>query len=306
MDSEEVAMPSPCPRGTESARTTLSRQLEIIDEHREGVRVFDIDAIHDMRVASRRLRMALQIYRPYLDKKARKAVKKAARTVGRALGRRRELDVMVAMLREHREDAHGLWERFMDHAIGILEGRREREARACQEALEAVEDPSFATARQQLLDTIDSTPLCVVDLAEAELLDAFAAVQAARKFWKKTGDAEDLHEVRIDLKRFRYACEFHKTLYGEPMEAYIARLKEAQSTLGEWNECRVLEEMVLILGNAAPYDIAQGAPLVAEAYSGRVEVLEEQFVSLGKDLFGKRGKMEFEALLAENAVACCD
>jgi CHAD domain-containing protein len=156
------------------------------------------------------------------------------------------------------------------------------------------------------LDGLDSSAGCVVELARDELTEAFETVRAARKIWKKSGEPEDLHQVRIALKRFRYGCEFHQEVFGGAMAAYIPPLKEVQSTLGEWNECRLLEEMVLILGNAAPYDIAQGAPLVAEAYGERAAVLEEQFVPLGKALLGKKGRKAFASLLADSALPCCD
>lgn len=298
-------MPSECERAAECVETALAGQLEIMNSHAEGVRKGDMDAVHDMRVASRRVRAILRVYKPYLDKDARKTMKQGARTIGKALGRRRELDVMVAMLREHREETRDLWKRFMDHAIAILEERREREQDTCRAALDVLEDTNFQEACTRAQEQIDASAACVVAHAESALLDGLERVRSARKVWKSTEEPEDLHKIRVELKRFRYACEFHKDLFGKPMEEYIANLKSVQDVLGEWNECRVLEEMVLILGNAAPYDIAQGAPLVAEAYGERALVLEERFVPLGKKLVGKKGRKAFKKLLKKHAADCC-
>jgi len=296
-----------CLPGQEGARNALARQFEIIQGEVAGVRACGIDAIHDMRVASRRLRMALAVYRAYLPKAERKVLTRELRTVGRALGRRRELDVMAAMLRDHSPEAHGVWARFMEHAIALLDVRRAREEGSCIEALAAVEGAAFHRAKELVLGGIDSGDRCIVPLARGGLLEALAEVREARRQWKKSGTHDDLHALRVAIKRFRYACEFHRGLYGAPMDTYIARLKEAQETLGEWNECRLLEDMVLTLGNAADYAIAQGAPLVAEAYGERAAVLEEKFAAQGKALFCKEGRKAFEAMLEMAAPKrCCD
>tara|TARA_R110001592_G_scaffold225392_3_gene481299 strand:- start:875 stop:1783 length:909 start_codon:yes stop_codon:yes gene_type:complete len=298
-------MPQECLPGRERAQDALEDQLQKIAINLEGVRQCDLESIHDMRVASRRLRTLLKIYKPYLDKAARKTLNQGARTIGRALGRRRELDVMVAMLNDHRDEAHGLWLRFMDHMITVLVGRQERESRSCLEAVTCYESEAMQQAREAMVTSLNTNDACIVPLSADTLLDGLYEVQFARKVWKKEGGAEELHEVRIALKRFRYRCEFHKEIYGEPMEIYILRLKEAQSMLGEWNECRLLEEMVLILGNAADYDLAQGAPLVAEAYGERAAVLEDNVAVLLSALFCRAGRQAFE-MLVDNAVLECD
>ena len=298
-------MPQICSLGRESVRKALVSQLAILTAQCDGVRRAETVAVHDMRRASRRLRMALRIYRPYLKKPDRKVLNREARTITRALGRHRELDVMVAMLHEHRKELHGLWKRFLDHAITILEERRTREEQACVQVVAVVEGDVFQHAQAALLDSIDTTDRCIVPLAESELLDALELGRATWKWWKKSGDADDLHEVRIAIKCFRYACEFHQPLYGASMEAYSTRLKATQSLLGEWNECRLLEDMLLTLGNAADYALAQGAPLVAEVYGERAAVLEAEFRSQGKALFGKKGRRAFEALLENGETDCC-
>jgi len=297
-------MSQDCQTGRMLASTALNAQRNKMADQVEGVRSCTEAPIHDMRVASRRLRMALRIYRPYLSKGARKLVKREARGIGRALGRRRELDVMIAMLRDHREASEGIWRRFLDHILPLLASRQETEVRACNEALLRFEKPAFHEAFERIQERPDGCQPCILELSEDTLLDALELVRGMRKLWKRSGEAEDLHEVRIAIKQFRYACEFNRALYGAPMELYIQRLREVQGALGEWNECRLLEEMVLILGNAAPYDIAQGAPLVASHYGDRANVLEDAIAIQLKALFCKAGRKAFEALLLEGSSDC--
>ncbi len=296
---------TPCPRGHEQAQAAIQTQADIIMAKAEGVTTLDGTAIHDMRVASRRLRMALDTYQPYLPAKPRKCLRKLVRSITRDLGTRRELDVMAIMMREHREETHGVWQRFMDHAITIIDARRDDQSRYCRNAATLGASESFREAVTAVLGAIKTDGICVLDLAQAGILGALAESQAARKEWRRSDDPESLHLVRIALKHLRYACEFHAPLYGEPMAAQINHIKAAQEILGEWNECRLLEDMVLTLGGAADYSLAQGAPLVAEAYGNHATELAEQFDPIGKALLGKEARKEFETMITGPQVPCC-
>lgn len=294
-----------CPQGHAAATRAIRTQADIIVAMAPAVQELDADGIHDMRVASRRLRMALQVYRSYVPGKARKVARGQTKRIIALLGIRRELDVMVEMLREHREETRALWQRFMDHAIALLEKRRDDQATACREAVALAESDDFAQTIGTLLDGVDATGTCLHELAREELLSAHDSARVARKYWKKTGGPDDLHRVRIELKHLRYACEFHRDCFGEAMADYIKEVKAAQSVLGEWNECRLLEDMVITLGNAADYEIAQGAPLVAEAYGTRAADLAGQFHGQGKSLLGKAARHAFLEIVTAPALPCC-
>jgi CHAD domain-containing protein len=294
-----------CPRGHDQAQAAIQTLANVIAEQAQGVSALDGTAIHDMRVASRRLRMALDIYHPYLPSKPRKNLRKLVRSITRDLGTRRELDVMAIMMREHREETHGVWQRFMDHAINIIDARRDHQAEYCRDAATLAASERFQEAVIAVFDAIETEGICVLELAQAGILGALSEARAARKEWRRTDDPEALHLVRIALKHLRYACEFHAPLYGEPMAAQINHIKAAQEILGEWNECRLLEDMVLTLGGAADYSLAQGAPLVAEAYGKHAEELAEQFGPIGKALLGKQARKELEAMISHPDASCC-
>lgn len=294
-----------CQRGQDAAAAAIRKHAETLTAMAAGVQALDMEAIHDMRVASRRLRMALQNYRPFLPKAPRKLLGKQVRRITGLLGNRRELDVMAAMLREHREETRDLWQRFMDHAIEIVEARREGQTEFCLEAAALAESDEFQEHIDSLLAGIDGKGLCLRKLAKKVLTEAHENARFARKSWKKSGQPDDLHQVRIQLKHLRYACEFHGDVYGPPMAEYIPPIKELQAILGEWNECRLLEDMVLTIGNAADYSLAQGAPLVAEAYGNRAAELAAQFGPLGKGMLEGEGRKAFLKLADNPAVKCC-
>jgi CHAD domain-containing protein len=86
-----------------AARTVAVRAQELF-EHAEGVLdTSDIERVHDMRVASRRLRAVLEIYEPCFPRKALGDVLVDVKAVADTLGERRDPDVHLAALAEFAE-----------------------------------------------------------------------------------------------------------------------------------------------------------------------------------------------------------
>ena len=81
-----------------AAATVAVRATELFD-HAEGVLdMTDIERVHDMRVASRRLRAVLEIYAPCFPKDQFKPLLKEVKALADALGARRDPDVLLAQL----------------------------------------------------------------------------------------------------------------------------------------------------------------------------------------------------------------
>jgi CHAD domain-containing protein len=81
-----------------AARVVEVRAGEVF-EHRAGVlEVEDIEPLHSMRVASRRLRAALEVFRPCFPRKSYKRALRLVKALADALGERRDRDVSIAFL----------------------------------------------------------------------------------------------------------------------------------------------------------------------------------------------------------------
>jgi CHAD domain-containing protein len=83
----------------EAAAATVAVRAEELFEHAEGVLdTSDIERVHDMRVASRRLRAVLEIYAPCFPKDRFKPLLKEVKALADALGARRDPDVLLDRL----------------------------------------------------------------------------------------------------------------------------------------------------------------------------------------------------------------
>ena len=85
----------------EAAATTVSVRAQELFDHAEGVLdTSEIERVHDMRVATRRLRAVLEIYEPCFPRKALRDVLGDIKALADALGERRDPDVHLAQLEE--------------------------------------------------------------------------------------------------------------------------------------------------------------------------------------------------------------
>jgi CHAD domain-containing protein len=86
------------PFGAAAAEVVRVRADELLEHSRGVLDVADIERVHDMRVASRRLRAAMEVFEPCFPRKRFKAALNEVTAVADALGERRDRDVSIAAL----------------------------------------------------------------------------------------------------------------------------------------------------------------------------------------------------------------
>src|SRR5919199_757805 len=145
-----------------AAATVAVRADELFAHGREILDTSDIERVHDMRVASRRLRAVLEIYRPCFPDADLKPLPKAVKALADALGERRDPDVLLDRLRILEE---GLTADDVAGVEAFAEPVREEQARgnmALADALDEAEraadtcfGPYAATALKRVKDVQD-------------------------------------------------------------------------------------------------------------------------------------------------------
>jgi CHAD domain-containing protein len=124
---------------TRSAERVVEVRAAELFEHAEGVLgTEDIEPLHDMRVATRRLRAVLETYAPCFPMKRRRKALRRVRRLADALGERRDRDVQLAFL-------HGVESDVADgdrEALRALVETLRAEQRAANEALAPLLEPA--------------------------------------------------------------------------------------------------------------------------------------------------------------------
>jgi CHAD domain-containing protein len=236
---------------TEAAVKTLRFHLAKMLEHEEGTRLGeDPEELHDMRVSTRRMRMALRVFADYLDPEVLRPVLKGLRRTGRVLGAVRDLDVfnektqvyLDGLPDERIGDLDGLldaWKAERDkqraHLVTYLDGRRYR--RFVERTTELLEGPVEALAPQNI---VTPRPQRVAQVLPGVLYKDMAVVWA---FEGQLGGLETplprFHALRKACKGLRYTLEFFEDVLGPGARALIKRVKGLQDHLGDLQDAVV-------------------------------------------------------------------
>jgi inorganic triphosphatase YgiF len=213
----------------------------------------DAEYLHQARVALRRLRSAFSVFSRGFPRPAVEELIGELRWLGGKLGPARDWDVFAT------ETLPGILSAFPgDSGLhALLERTTESRAAAGAVARNAVRSNRYTSLLLSLIATFYRQPWASLEdeAAAAERvrpLPDFAAAVLARRHRKvvKRGreladlDAQGLHELRIDIKKARYAAEFFSALYDKKMvRDYTAALAGLQTLLGGLNDAATVERL---------------------------------------------------------------
>jgi inorganic triphosphatase YgiF len=236
------------------------------------------DAVHQMRVALRRLRAAVTLFKDAVADGERDAVRGELKRMADELGPARDLDVFIAKTLKPARERHG-----DDPEFGALladyEGRREA---AYGRALRGVASGDFARSVLRTAAWIEAGDWLSsedVRAARERPVEAHAAAELDRRWRKVRRRARGLrrlspearHAIRIEIKKLRYAAEFFASLFGEAgrakrRKAALSTLETLQEVLGDLNDIAVgaAETATGALAALQAEQAARVEPLLAE------------------------------------------
>jgi CHAD domain-containing protein len=221
--------------------STLRAQLEAIRACEAGTRAGrDPEDLHKMRVAVRRLRAMLRASRPLFDAKWVKGLRSELGWLGTALGEARDLDVLREYLGSELTSLEGAERKAGQRLLRRLDADRARSRGVLRRVLDGRRYAKLLARLQASLASpqVASPGLSLRGSAAAE----FKKLRRAVKALSGHPSAEDLHEIRIKVKRARYAAELVGADAGGRGQRFIDQAKKIQDILGEHQDAVVLEE----------------------------------------------------------------
>ncbi|MBE9508212.1 MAG: CHAD domain-containing protein [Chloroflexi bacterium] len=234
---------------SEAGRKVLRFHLVRMLDHEPGTRLGeDIEELHDMRVATRRMRSAFRVFAPYFERDGLRPFLKGLRRTGRALGSVRDLDVIVEKAWRYVGELPEDEKSDLDPLLEDWRGRREAAREKMLAHLDSKRYQRFVQEFGQFLATEGAgalrspagkpAPQRVYQALPALI---YARYQVVRGYEPVIENAplETLHALRIDCKRFRYALEFFREVLGPEAEDVIKELVIVQDHLGDLHDADV-------------------------------------------------------------------
>jgi CHAD domain-containing protein len=252
---------APAPRGTPAGKGTagaavltyLAEQADRLAAEDRRVRRDEPDAVHQMRVASRRMRSALQAYKALFAAGRVEPVIDGLRELGRVLAPARDAEVLRERI------TAGLAALPPELRLGAVEAftvrhfaRVESEARAA--VLTELDGDRYAALRSALDALLADPPLAARAGRKARRELAAHVDRTGRRLDRALRDAHDddaVHAARKAGKRLRYATEVAAPVLGKRATRRTRALKDLQEALGEHQDTVVARAALREFGAAA-------------------------------------------------------
>ncbi|NWJ98945.1 MAG: CHAD domain-containing protein [Chloroflexi bacterium] len=297
---------------SEAGRAVLLKHLEKLRKNEQLAREGNVEGVHDMRVATRRLRAGLKV----LEKTVYKAeqvgkFRRSLRTLANALGDTRDSDVLLEHLERYaatlpseklveieplRQSITDRREAGQRHILRTLDNKATAKL---FNKLEAFLTTPSEGLRKSPSDKNEAAPLLVRHFSGSVIWRCYEEVLAYET--KLPANIEVLHRLRVACKRFRYTLEFFEEALPGQAKPLIQQLVKAQDHLGTLHDHQVAIERVERLEKQHPDDLA----LVdyATLRAKERDQLYSQFETLWLALSGADFRRSLAAILSGEEVA---
>lgn len=239
----------------------------------------DIEGVHQMRVALRRLRAALELFAPWLDDGSQARFVADVKWIADSLASVRDLDVLShATLAPLREAFPG-----DDDLARLEECIGNRRHAACRRLVLAIGSPRYTSTVLTLGQWIVERGWSAADPflggpAEPQFGRALSEVYAHVLSYGESFDALNpvaRHQLRLRIKRLRYAIQFVGPVF-QGTDPWLQTLSDLQDALGAANDAAVAGDLIRYCTRAASgkRQLARAEGLVAGWWAARGEHLE--------------------------------
>lgn len=217
----------------------------------------DSEAVHDMRVATRRLRATIRLFATGFSPSSLQFLQKGLKQTAKLLGAARDLDVFVEKLTLYQQAFPLAEQTELAPLLEYCYKQRELARSKLLVYLDSATYQKFKTKTVYFLSKeiheppafhFKPIPNQIQHVAPLLIYSYYEAIRAYEPFLTDA-PVELLHQLRIDFKHFRYALENFHEILGNESALVLAEVKQMQNHLGELNDtqvaCQFLENFLL-------------------------------------------------------------
>lgn len=235
----------------EQFRRMMKREKKVLEDK-------EAEHLHQMRVGTRRLRTALQIFERVivLPKVARA---NQVRDLARVLGAVRDMDVQLADLQNtYQPQLEKREQKDLKQVIKALEQQRVEALAQMKTVLTGRSYKDLRAAYESWLEKPKYQPIADLPLSIVlpDILSPLLSEVLLHPGWLvqrkeiSTENGERIHDLRKLCKQARYQTEFFSSLYGKEFQVWIDEIKAIQDRLGVFQDTQVLQRLLVeVLGH---------------------------------------------------------
>ena len=238
----------------EAGRKVMLYHFAQMLAHEAGTRLGeDIEELHDMRVATRRMRAAFEVFGEAFEPKVLKTQLKGLRATGRALGHPRDMDVFMEKANLYLNSLPEEQRAGLDPLLAAWEQERQSARADMITYFESPEYAEFVGRFNRFLQTPGvgalpiptekSSPHRLREVVPVLIYNRMASVRAFEPVLK-SARIEQLHALRIEFKKLRYAVEYFREVLGPEAKSVIEVIKKLQDHLGDLNDADVATRLL--------------------------------------------------------------
>jgi CHAD domain-containing protein len=217
-----------------AARAVVRFQLSSLARVEAEARAGETEPVHQLRVATRRLRAALRLFRPQLAARFAESTHRELAWLAGLIGAVRDLDVLFEAVRtraarldpELRKELGPVGIAIHDErATALAALAAALDSARCRRVVRRLGAFTDSPARRRREDPLGR-------VAPRLIAPLFRAVRRAGRRLSPESPPAEFHRLRVRVKRLRYALETLRGLGGKPVRRVLARLEELQDLLG--------------------------------------------------------------------------
>lgn len=186
---------------------------------------FNPEAIHNMRVAIRRLRAAIKTFKRIIPAKAKK-IRAGLHKLGRILGKKRDLDV---------------FSEFVLHTVNVKSISFQKLARQTEQSQRKILSKLKSNYYTKLVESLEqlkteTSKQNILKLSRNQIRKKLKKVIEIASSIDSKVDDKTLHKLRISIKKLRYICEFFEPIFSKyicSLCSLIEKTKKIQDILGD-------------------------------------------------------------------------
>lgn len=223
--------PEPKAPVVDHLKWSLTQHVGWLLAHDPGTRLgAEIESLHQMRVATRRLRAVLRTARPILIPAWVTPLEQELDWLSDLLGPVRDLDVQISYFMGEAAELDQRDCKLLEQFTSHLRSRRET---AHQLLLSELSSTRYLGLIQRLRQTAQVPPVMELPLTISQLAGrAFKKLRKAIRRLKAAPSDAELHKIRILVKRARYAADLARWVVGKPAVRFIKAARATQDLLG--------------------------------------------------------------------------